>query len=235
MLVGYKLDHTLISALVERWRPETHIFHFSCDECTITLEDVALQLGLPMDGPIITGSVVIPSKKDFSEAFLGKLSNKFYSGRIDTKWLETNFKYLPTDTPDIVKEQYAQTFIHRLIGGILMLDKSQNLVHISHGPGGGYLFYVPSEQPIYVSISDKETNFAVTARHKSIAQAGSTREEQQELARLPQGVYRHLGSSDRILTHPQAFFLIEHDDLFGVHTLVQSSRQVVSTIGGGEE
>ncbi|KAG4926985.1 hypothetical protein JHK85_053471 [Glycine max] len=36
--------------LVERWRPESHIFHLPVGECIITLEDVALQLGLHVDG-----------------------------------------------------------------------------------------------------------------------------------------------------------------------------------------
>ncbi|MBA0688531.1 hypothetical protein Goari_006308, partial [Gossypium aridum] len=44
---GCKLDPKLISTFVERWRHETHTFYLPCRECTITLEDVQLQLGLP--------------------------------------------------------------------------------------------------------------------------------------------------------------------------------------------
>ena len=46
-----KVDHGLVTALVERWRLETYTFHFPTGECTITLEDVSLQLGLCVDEP----------------------------------------------------------------------------------------------------------------------------------------------------------------------------------------
>ncbi|XP_052478315.1 protein MAINTENANCE OF MERISTEMS-like [Gossypium raimondii] len=49
------LRFDLLSALVERWCSETHIFHFPCGECMVTLEDVALQLELPIDGSPVTG------------------------------------------------------------------------------------------------------------------------------------------------------------------------------------
>ncbi|KAH1031128.1 hypothetical protein J1N35_043302 [Gossypium stocksii] len=41
---GCKLDPILVSALVERQRPETHTFHLPYGECIITLKDVQLQL-----------------------------------------------------------------------------------------------------------------------------------------------------------------------------------------------
>ncbi|KAE8695337.1 Homeobox-leucine zipper protein HAT9 [Hibiscus syriacus] len=45
---------SLISALIERWRSETHMFHLPCGECTITLEDVAMQLGVQTNGiPVV--------------------------------------------------------------------------------------------------------------------------------------------------------------------------------------
>ena len=50
----FLLEPTLISALVERWRLETHMFHFSCGECMIILEDVELQLSLPVEGEAVT-------------------------------------------------------------------------------------------------------------------------------------------------------------------------------------
>ncbi|KAH1122151.1 hypothetical protein J1N35_005311 [Gossypium stocksii] len=53
MLESCKLDHTLISMLVERWRLKTHIFHLPCSKCTTTLKDIDLQLGLPVDGPVV--------------------------------------------------------------------------------------------------------------------------------------------------------------------------------------
>ncbi|KAK5812561.1 hypothetical protein PVK06_027996 [Gossypium arboreum] len=54
---GCKLDPKLISALIERWSLETHTFYLPCGECTITLEYVHLQLGLPVDRDAVTRSI----------------------------------------------------------------------------------------------------------------------------------------------------------------------------------
>ncbi|XP_025703177.1 serine/threonine-protein phosphatase 7 long form homolog [Arachis hypogaea] len=45
----------LVNALIERWHPDTHTFHLPIGECAVSLEDVALILGLPTDGLTITG------------------------------------------------------------------------------------------------------------------------------------------------------------------------------------
>ncbi|KAH1032109.1 hypothetical protein J1N35_044283 [Gossypium stocksii] len=85
MSKGCKLNLALINVLVERWRVETHIFHLPCSECTITLKDVALQLSLPMDGPIIVGLTIVPGKVGLCQSLSGKVSDKFEGG-----WISMN-------------------------------------------------------------------------------------------------------------------------------------------------
>lgn len=39
-----------ITALVDRWRPETHTFHLRTGEMTVTLQDVSMIYALPIEG-----------------------------------------------------------------------------------------------------------------------------------------------------------------------------------------
>ena len=45
-----KMDGAALTALVDRWRPETHSFHLPSCEMTVTLEDVSMLFGLRVDG-----------------------------------------------------------------------------------------------------------------------------------------------------------------------------------------
>ena len=64
------IDSKFILAMLERWRPETHTFHLPIGECTITLEDVYMLLGLPIDGKAVNGSVQQPNSQ--CEELLGR-------------------------------------------------------------------------------------------------------------------------------------------------------------------
>ncbi|RYR57208.1 hypothetical protein Ahy_A05g022949 [Arachis hypogaea] len=52
------LDEPLVNAFIERWRPEMHTFHMPFGECTITLQDVAYQLGLTVDSLPVSGCLI---------------------------------------------------------------------------------------------------------------------------------------------------------------------------------
>ena len=54
-----EIDHCLILTLVERWRPETHTFHLPHGEMSITLQDVEVIFGLPIDGEVLVGPTIV--------------------------------------------------------------------------------------------------------------------------------------------------------------------------------
>ncbi|KAK1654010.1 hypothetical protein QYE76_071815 [Lolium multiflorum] len=44
------MNAAALTALVDRWRPETHTFHLRAGEMTPTLQDISMILGLPIQG-----------------------------------------------------------------------------------------------------------------------------------------------------------------------------------------
>ncbi|XP_016173685.1 protein MAIN-LIKE 1-like [Arachis ipaensis] len=109
----FRLDEPLFSAFVEHWHPETHMFHMPFGECTITLQDVAYQLGLPIDGHYISGCLT-----DFQtyiegdrpawvwfEELLGALppANQIQKFAVNCSWFQETFGELPegADEPTV--------------------------------------------------------------------------------------------------------------------------------------
>jgi hypothetical protein len=61
-----------ITAMVDRLRPETHSFHLTCGEMTVTLKDVAMILGLPIRGRPVTGHVDSAGWRERVAVFIGR-------------------------------------------------------------------------------------------------------------------------------------------------------------------
>ncbi|KAI8538170.1 hypothetical protein RHMOL_Rhmol09G0081200 [Rhododendron molle] len=127
------LDIGLMTALLERWRPETHSFHLRTGEWTVTLQDVEVLLGLPIDGEPIIGS----TNEDWDllcQRLLGivpenKVDRK--GGKVTMTWLREHFKgHLAAGYTEENVQQHARGYILQLIGGVLMLTFQQS--HRSH-------------------------------------------------------------------------------------------------------
>ncbi|MBA0854628.1 hypothetical protein Goshw_002815 [Gossypium schwendimanii] len=112
---GCKLDSKLISAFIERWRPETHTFHLLYGECTITLEDVQLQLRLPADGSILTGFAQSVHWGVVCYDLLGAILDNIYGGQIEMGWLRDTFLEPGDDSTEVERIRYARAYIIEMI------------------------------------------------------------------------------------------------------------------------
>ncbi|XP_062187888.1 serine/threonine-protein phosphatase 7 long form homolog [Phragmites australis] len=128
-------NNAALTALVDRWRLETHTFHLPCGELTVTLQDVAMILGLPVDGQPVCGNVQYAGWRDMVEQVVGSrppepvqdAKDKKPSG-VSSTWLAQNFTECPDDAAEHVVESYARTWLWHLVGGYLFPDESGNIV-----------------------------------------------------------------------------------------------------------
>ena len=88
---------------MERWRIETHTFHFPLGETTVTLEDVELILGLPIDGQVVT-EITSGDLISFCEQLLGFIppSTAVKGNEIKLSRLNNTFQELPHNATDDV-------------------------------------------------------------------------------------------------------------------------------------
>lgn len=141
-----RIDHALITALVERWRPETNTFHFPSGEATVTLEDVAYIYGLPIDGPIVTGRTFPFSLvSDVCLELLGKapIQGVDVNGiNIKFTWLEANFAANSTKNKKKSKKKKKLSKaeeIYNTRAYLFFLVSSQIMSNTSGGRGPAYL------------------------------------------------------------------------------------------------
>ncbi|XP_047982231.1 uncharacterized protein LOC125223231 isoform X2 [Salvia hispanica] len=134
-----RLDHALITALVERWRPETHTFHLPVGETTVTLQDISVLWGLPIDGEPITGVDTNRSLDEWQEICNELLGFRpppedFDRGRLKIRCLQERFKTLPDGASECTVQFYARAYILQLLGGQLLSDMSNNKVKLMYLP-----------------------------------------------------------------------------------------------------
>ncbi|KAK5793249.1 hypothetical protein PVK06_034389 [Gossypium arboreum] len=134
LIRNFDLRYDLISALVEQWCPETHTFHLPCVECTITLKDFALQLGLPIGENAITGVSLISRPATLCYELLGRSPSEGKFASLRFSWLKENFEHLPSTANEWKVMQVVRAYIMHLIGGVLMSDANGSTVHLMYLP-----------------------------------------------------------------------------------------------------
>ncbi|KAH1194152.1 Serine/threonine-protein phosphatase 7 long form [Glycine max] len=135
MKIGYlKINAALISALIERWRPETHTFHMRCGECTITLQDVSVLLGLSVDGSPLIG----PTNLNWAD-LCGELlrvrpeEGELQGSLIKLSWLAQHFPEVNNHDDNLQQvERFAHPWILRFIRGVLFVDKGSSKVSLRY-------------------------------------------------------------------------------------------------------
>jgi Plant mobile domain len=80
----------LISAIIERWRRETHTFHLPVGEMTVTLEDVSCLWGLPINEYLVVGFADNNWEEDVLQAF-GRLKWASFRRPSGTYHMSTNW------------------------------------------------------------------------------------------------------------------------------------------------
>lgn len=140
-----KIDKYLISALVERWRPETNSFHLPIGEMTITLQDISCLWGLPISGKLIVGQSD-GNWSDMIERYLGippedqemkkkkrkkeddtfALSYSRYS--ITLSKLRDRFRVMPSNPTQREIDWHSRALVLEILGSIIFTDSSGDSV-----------------------------------------------------------------------------------------------------------
>ncbi|CAN1308162.1 Serine/threonine-protein phosphatase 7 long form homolog [Linum perenne] len=138
--LDFTTDPELITALVERWRPETSTFHLYHGEATITLEDVFFLTGLSVDGMLVELQRRLPTvDSDLQQYVLELLGRKpsagdLPAGRVKMTWLRNHFGTIRVDSDPQTIEQHCRAYILDFFGSCIFADRSG-----SHAP----LFFLP--------------------------------------------------------------------------------------------
>ncbi|CAN1181051.1 Protein MAIN-LIKE 2 [Linum perenne] len=116
----------LVTALIERWRPETNTFHLVPGEATITLEDVEVLTGLPTTGRPLIVSLDEQPVPEICEQWLGVQPppNAVQGRTVRVAWVKRLFDRLPDGASGEVITYHARAYTWVLVAGVLLADRN---------------------------------------------------------------------------------------------------------------
>jgi hypothetical protein len=93
-MTHFQFDFSL-SALLDHWRPETHVFHFTVGAMTVTLQDTSLLMGLPCEGEPLRAADI---STEWRTEFLARFVNVPWNDRTPAPYQEFANAHGPTLT-----------------------------------------------------------------------------------------------------------------------------------------
>ncbi|CAN1144629.1 Protein MAIN-LIKE 2 [Linum perenne] len=131
-LLGQSPCKELVTALLERWRPETNTFHLLQGEATITLEDVEVLTGLPTRGRPFSVGYDARAADVICQELLGATPppSRFTGHQVKISWVKEQFDRLPAGASTGVITCYARAYAWVLVGAVLLADRSGDLIPV---------------------------------------------------------------------------------------------------------
>ncbi|KAE8796684.1 mutator protein [Hordeum vulgare] len=128
------LNAATVTALIDRWRPETHSFHLRTREMTFTLQDVSMITALPIEGKPLCMSTDSEGWRQQMEALIdmsplqpevedGGKKDRVPAGAPFT-WIAANFAHCPEEANDEVIQRYARMYMWYVISRNIFADGS---------------------------------------------------------------------------------------------------------------
>jgi hypothetical protein len=123
------MDGPLLSALVDRWRPETQSFHLLCGEMKVSMQDTTMIHGLPLEGLPVNGIIQSAGWRDMVELHIGVRPpdadegdvSKKTSG-VNTIWLRQHFTVCPQGAAEAAVERHTRVWLWHFVATFLLQD-----------------------------------------------------------------------------------------------------------------
>lgn len=125
------LEWSLVTTLVERWRPETHSFYFSGGTIIVTLQDMAVITGLSVDEDLITGvEGTVEYYTSLCLDLLGSVPDMepISSSVVKHDWFRDDMHIIPDGAGPEVHLRYVRAYNLMMLGSSLVPDTSDDWI-----------------------------------------------------------------------------------------------------------
>nr|XP_051226564.1 protein MAIN-LIKE 1-like [Lolium perenne] len=132
---GPLMNPSALTALVDRWRPETHTFHLRAGEMAPTLQDVSMILGLPIQGEPLCMNTASDGWREQMQVLIGMAPplptepKKRAPAGASFEWIRTNFGECPEEADEDTRRTYARVYLRYMISRTLFPDSGGKLAH----------------------------------------------------------------------------------------------------------